>query len=170
MNDFYLIAKILSAGKNGFLKVQLMPGFSVNSVTFKFLYVDFWNQKKKIELEETLELKNSVFFKFKNFEDERETSVFIGRDIFLDSSEYEKLDQKILLEYNLEGFNVYKGDELIGVVTNCFETPANPVIEISRVNGSEILIPYVPSIFENIETETKIIRIKVDFGLDDDED
>lgn len=170
MNDFYLIAKILSAGKDGFLKVQMVPGFNVNPDSIRFLYLDFWNQKKKIEIEETLNVKNSVFFKFKNFEDERETSVFIGRDVFIDSSDYKKLEGDVHLNPELNGFKVFKGDELIGVITDYFETPANPVIEICREDGREILIPYVTSIFEKIETETKILRLKSDFGLDDDED
>ena len=63
MNDFYLIAKILSAGKDGFVKVRLVPGLNINLDSIKFLFVDFWEQKKAIELEESFNLKQSVFLK-----------------------------------------------------------------------------------------------------------
>jgi len=67
LGDYFLIAKILSPGKEGFVKVQLTSGFKINPGTIRFLYLDFWDQKKIIELEEILNIKESVFFKFKNF-------------------------------------------------------------------------------------------------------
>ncbi len=67
MNDFYLIAKILSAGKDGFVKVQLVPGLNINLDSIKFLFVDFWDQKKAIELEESFEFQTICFSKVQKF-------------------------------------------------------------------------------------------------------
>ncbi len=58
----------------------------------------------------------------------------------------------------------------LGTVTDYFETPANPVIEISKEDGTNFLIPYVDSVFEKIDTENKILILNSDFGIDDDED
>jgi len=91
LSEFYLIAKILSAGKDGFVKVQLVPGFSFDPDSIKFLYLDFWEEKKKLELEDVLNFKNSFFFKFKYFNDDRETSVFIGRNVFVTDNDFEKV-------------------------------------------------------------------------------
>ena len=170
MNDFYLIAKILSAGKDGFVKVQLVPGLNINLDSIKFLFVDFWDQKKTIVLEEILNFKQSVFIKFKNFDDERDVSVFIGRNIFVNADDFERVVNDVFLNQSLIGSKVYKGQDYLGIVNDYFETPANPVIEISKEDGTNFLIPYVDSIFEKIDTENKILILNSDFGIDDDED
>ncbi len=169
MNEFYLIAKILSAGKDGFVKVQLIPGFSLDPDSIKFLYLDFWDQKKKIELEDILNIKNTFFLKFKNFDDERDISIFIGRNVFIKGSDLEKVANDVFNNQSLIGCDVYKSQVYIGLVSDYFETPANPVIEISREDGNNFLIPYVHSIFEKIDTENKILILNSDFGIDDDE-
>jgi 16S rRNA processing protein RimM len=170
LSEFYLIAKILSAGKDGFVKVQLVPGFSFDSDSIKFLYLDFWEQKKKLEVEDVLNFKNSFFFKFKNFNDERETSVFIGRNVFVTDNDFEKVQSNVFLNQNLIGCKVFKEKVLLGIVSDYFETPANPVIEIIKEDKKEILIPYVLSIFEKIDTENQILILNSDFGIDDDDD
>lgn len=170
MNEYYLIAKILSAGKDGFVKVQLVPGVNINLDLIKFLFIDFWDQKKTIELEDILNIKQSVFLKFKNFEDERDASVFIGRNIFVSADDFEKLVNSVLFNQNLIGSKVYKGTDYIGIVNDYFETQANPVIEISKKDGTNFLIPYVDSVFEKIDTENKLLILNSDFGIDDDED
>jgi 16S rRNA processing protein RimM len=170
LNDFYLIAKILSAGKDGFVKVQLVPGLNINLDSIKFLFIDFWDQKKTIELEEILNFKQSVFLKFKNFDDERDVSVFIGRNIFVNADDFEKLVSDVFLNQDLIGSKVYRGQDFLGTVNDYFETPANPVIEIGKEDGTNILIPYVDSVFEKIDTENKILILNSDFGIDDDED
>lgn len=170
MNEFYLIAKILSAGKDGFVKVQLSPGFYVNQDSIKFLYLDFWDQKKIVELEEVFIIKNSLFFKFKNFNDERDSSLFIGRNIFVLMSDLEKVKSSEITTYNLVGCRLFKGADLLGSVLDYFETPANPVIEIIKEDGNKILIPFVHSIFEKIDPENNILILSSDFGIDDNED
>jgi len=170
LSEFYLIAKVLSAGKDGFVKVQLVPGLNIDLDSIKFLYLDFWEQKKIIELEEIFSIKQSVFFKFKKFEDERETSVFIGRNVFVSGNDFEKVASDVLLNQSLIGSKVYKGQDFLGIVSDYFETPANPVIEISKESGNNFLIPYVAFVFEKIDPENKILILNSDFGIDDDED
>lgn len=170
MNEFYLIAKVLSAGKDGFVKVQLVPGLSINLDSIKFLYLDFWEQKKSIELEEVLSVKQSVFLKFINFDDERDISVFIGRNIFINANDFEKTVKGILVNQDLIGSKVYRNQDFLGIVSDYFETPANPVIEISKENGNNFLIPYVTSVFEKIDIENKLLILISDFGIDDYED
>ena len=135
MSEFYLIAKILSAGKNGFVKIQLEPGFTENLELLKFLYLEFWDRKKKFELEEVSTVKQSVFFKFRNFDNERDVSVLIGRNVFVVESDLKKLHGDNSLFQNLIGFKVFKGHLFLGYVSDYFQAPANPVIEIKNDDG-----------------------------------
>ena len=170
MDEYYLIAKILSSGKDGFVKVQFVPGLNINLDSIKFVYLDFWEQKKSIELEAILNFKQSVFIKFKNFDDDREISVFVGRNIFISKNDYEKVVDNVFLNQNLIGSKVYKGQDFLGIVSDYFETPANPVLEVSNKGRSNFLIPYVDSVFEKIDPENKILILNSDFGIDDDDD
>ena len=170
MDEFYLIAKILSAGKDGFVKVQFVPGLNINLDSIRFLYLDFWEQKKKIELDEILNFKQSVFIKFKNFDDDRDVSVLIDRKIFISVNDFEKVVGNVSLDQNIIGSKVYKDQDFLGIVSDYFETPANPVIEINRDGGNNLLIPYVVSVFEKIDLENKVLILNSDFGIDDDED
>lgn len=170
MNEFYLIAKILSAGKDGFVKIQLVPGIIINPELIKHLYLDFWEQKKKLELEEILSIKNSVFFKFKNFDDEREVSLFIGRNVFVTSENFEIVKSNRVLNSELIGCELFKGQHFVGTVIDYFDTPANPVIEIILEYGKKILIPFVHSIFDKIDPENNTLILNSDFGFDDDDE
>jgi len=170
LDEYYLIAKILSAGKNGFIKVQLVPGLNIDLDSIHFVYIDFWDQKKAIELEEILSIKQSIFLKFKNFDDDRDISVFKGRNVFISKNDFEKVVDDVFLNQDIIGSKVYKGQDYLGIVSDYFETPANPVIEVSKEDGSNFLIPYVDSVFEKIDPENKILILNSDFGIDDDED
>ena len=169
MNEFYLIAKILSSGKDGFVKVQLVPGFLENLKNFKWVYLDFWNQKKIFELEDFLNVKNSVFLKFKNFDNERDTSLLINREVFISEKDAEHLNLNASIEISFLGYKVFRNQEYLGIVSDYFETPANPVIEIKNSNGREILIPFVHSFFDKIDSENKELVLKSDYGIYDDE-
>jgi len=169
LNEFYIIAKILSSGKDGFVKVQLVPGFLENLKNFNCVFLDFWNQKKIFELEDFLSVKNSVFFKFKNFDNERDTSLLIDREVFVSKKEVEHLNLNASLKISFLGYKVFRNQEYLGIVSDFFETPANPVIEIKNSDGKEILIPFVYSFFDKIDNENKELGLKSDYGIYEDE-
>jgi 16S rRNA processing protein RimM len=169
LNEFYLIAKILSSGKDGFVKVQLVSGFLENLKNFKCVFLDFWDQKKIFELEDYLIIKNSVFLKFTNFDNERDTSLLIDREVFISEKEAEHLNLNASIEISFLGYKVFRNKDYLGIVSGFFETPANPVIEIKNSDGNEILIPYVRSFFDKIDSENKELVLKSDYGIYDDE-
>jgi 16S rRNA processing protein RimM len=169
LDEYYLIAKIQSAGKNGFVKVQLIPGLFNNLSKIKYLFLDFWSHKKKFELEDLLNSKNSIYLKFKNFDDERDTSVLLDREVFIPQSDFENLELNDILEKDVVEFTVYQNNEVLGVVVDFFETPANTVIEIKNSLGKNILVPFVKDLFENIDYKKKELVLKPDFSVDDDE-
>lgn len=169
-DEFLFIAKIQSVGKSGFVKVQLIPGFFDSLKKIKYLFLDFWNQKKKFELEEIVTNKTSVFLKFNNFDDERNASVLLNKDIYVQSSLLKELDLNIILEKNVIGFKVLQNHKVIGVIKDFYEAPANPIIELDTESGREILVPFVDDVIEIIDYQKKELVVKPDFGLEDDED
>ena len=169
MNEFYFIAKILSSGKDGFVKVQLKPGFFESLNKIKFLFLDFWNQKKQFELEDYFNVNNSVFVKLKNFDCERDTSLLIDREVFISKKDVEQLNLNASTEISFLGYKVFRSQQYLGNVSDFFETPANPVIEIKDSDGKKILIPFVHSFFDKIDSENKELVLKSDYGIYEDE-
>lgn len=89
MNEYILIAEITSAGKDGYVKIQAKAGFDKLFNKISEVYLDFWNQKKLFEIEDVSAGKISLYVKFKRFEDQRDISLLIGRNIFLLSEQLE---------------------------------------------------------------------------------
>lgn len=171
MNDFYFIAQIVSAGKDGFVKIQ-----SVTDIADDFfrssneVYLDYWGKKKKFIVEETSKSKNSFFLKFLNFDDERDLFVLIGRKIFITQKDLTLQTDEIFNKQNLIGCQVFRNEVLIGTVKDLFNTPANDVIEILKIDGKEILIPFVDAYFELMDVKNKKLILKPEAGYYDDED
>lgn len=169
MSDFYLLGKILVAGRDGFVKVLINPGFIKAVEQLKIVYIDFWQQKKKFIIEEVKTSKNAFFFKFINFDDDRDTSILIKREVWVTKEEIEKLGIEIDRYSDLNGFKVYKNGSYIGIVSDFFEMPANAVIEIRMENNGTLLIPVVDSFIESIETTRKILVLNPDQNIQYDE-
>ncbi len=117
-----------------------------------------------------LNIKNSTFLKFKNFDIDREISLLIGREIFITQNDINRLKLFIPIEQNYLGYKVFRDQEILGIVSDFFETPANKVLEVSDKTGKEILIPFVQDIFEKIDSENKELVLKSNYGFYDDED
>lgn len=170
MNDFYFVAQIVSAGKDGFVKIQSVKDLTDCLKNVNEIYLDFWGKKKKFIVEEILEIKNSLFLKFINFNDNRDISVLLGNKIFISEKDFENLPHKNFSDQFLIGCNVFRSGDHLGIVKNLYNTPANDVIEILKSDGEEILIPYVDAYFEKMDVKNKILILKPDAGFYDDED
>lgn len=171
MDDFYFIARIVSTGKDGFVKIN-----SPLDITDKFfqlnneVYIDFWGKKKKFIVEETLKNKNSFFLKFLNFDDERDSIVLMERKIFVHKQNLSSLSSKNFIVTDFIGCQVFRDDILIGIVKDIFNTPANNVIEILKPDGKEFLIPLVDAYFEIMDIKNKKLVLNSNAGYYDDED
>jgi 16S rRNA processing protein RimM len=170
LNEYILIAEITSAGKDGYVKIQAKAGFDKLFNKISEVYLDFWNQKKLFEIEDVSAGKISLYVKFKRFEDQRDISLLIGRNIFLLSEQLEELNSEAELLPDIVGYKVYQKGLLSGSVVDVFQAPANDVIVFIDNNGKEILLPYVLSIFEKIDLENKILILNPEYGVGIDED
>ncbi len=170
MNEFILIAEITSAGKDGYVKILEKTGFNNLLNKVSDVYLDFWNQKKDFEIEDITTGKNSLYIKFKRFEDQRDTSLLIGRSIYLQSERLKELINETGFLPDVIGYKVYQNGILLGDVIDVFQTPANDVIVLRSETGKEILFPYVLSIIEKNDKENKILILNSEYGIGEDED
>jgi 16S rRNA processing protein RimM len=171
LDDFYFIAQIISTGKDGFVKIHSSIDIAENFFQLNNeVYLDYWGKKKKFIVEETIKIKNSVFLKFVNFDDERDSLVLIQRKIFVPKKNFDLLPIKNFIKTDLLGCHVFRDDILMGTVNDIFSAPANDVIEILKLDGKEILIPFVDAFFEIMDVKNKKLILKPNAGYYDDED
>lgn len=170
MNEFILIAEISSAGKDGYVKIQRKAGLDKLLKSISDVYIDFWNQKKVFEIEDVAGGKSSLYVKFKGFENQRDISLLIGRSIYLQSEKIKELRSEIEFLPDITGYKIYQNGICLGDVIDIFQTPANDVIVLKDKKGKEILFPYVLSIVEKIDKESKILILNSEYGIGDDED
>lgn len=172
MSDYFLIAKIISVhNKNGFLRAEIFSDFPERFENLKYVFLDFWGDKKLFVVEDCQKLKDKILFKFKNFKTERELNALAGREVFIEESNTVALPENNYFIHDLIGSKVLKNGEVIGTVNDVIKTPANDVLIITDDFGNETLIPFVNAFIENIDAAGKIIKLKDEVDLNpDDED
>lgn len=171
MNEFFLIAKVVSiSAKDGYLKLKLFTDHPEQLYNLKSVYFDFWGSKKKLLIEDVVRRGENYFIKLKNFSAERELMIFTDREIFLHKSDLISLPENAYYIHDLIGCKVFCGDKLIGEVKNVLTTPANDVLEIFDQKNNLKLLPFVLKFYDEINPERKVIFVKEDSGICDDED
>lgn len=170
MKDFFIIAEVSSLfGRNGFVKLELYSDFPERFAELEKVFVDFWGDKKILFIDDVKRVGKSVAIKFKNFEDEREAGVFIGKKLVVEKDDLIDLVDNNYLVHDLIGSKVFLGGSEIGKITDVLTPPANDVIVINRNDGKEILIPLVLEFIESFDSEKKILYLKKEIVYDDED-
>ncbi|MBZ0199698.1 MAG: ribosome maturation factor RimM [Ignavibacteriaceae bacterium] len=171
MPEYFLIAKIDSVyGKNGFVKISSYTDFPDRFNDLEKVYLDFFDDKKKFLIEETKQIKNSIILKFKNFDNDKDVQILIGKEVFVEGSDVVKLPKDYFFVHDLVGCKVIKEGVKFGSVIDVLNYPANSVYVVKDINGLEVLIPAVAYFIDDIDIDKKIIILKPGINLYDDED
>lgn len=171
MNDFFLVAHITSiSGLEGFLKVQLITDFPDKLITLKEVYVDFFNMKKKILIEEIKRSNKSFHIKFERFNSERELQVLLGRDIYISGKDLPELPEGSIFNHDLLNAEVWRDNSLLGRIKEILNLPANDIFVIVDEAGKELLIPFVLSFIEKFDVENKKLILKPGIGQYEDDE
>ena len=170
MKKYFLIAKVTSLfGRYGFVKIELFSNISEYLNELDKVFIDFWGDKKVFYVEEVKQVGNAFALKFKNFNDERDTGVFIGRDLFVAKDDFVNLPENTFSVNNLIGSKVFRGRAEIGVITDVFTAPANDVIVIKKDTDKEFLLPLVLELIVEFDPEKKILILKKEIAYDDED-
>ena len=95
----------------------------------------------KLEVESE-KIDKSVKLKFRDFESREDTDKLIGKDLYIEQDQLEKLGENEFYWKEILGLNVYlNNDQKVGVVSDIIETGANDVLVITGENT--FLVPYL---------------------------
>lgn len=169
MNEFFLIGKVVSSyGKNGFVSTISYSDFPRRFYSLKKVYVDFFDEKKQFVVEKVRKKENSFLFKFKNFDSDSDVQVLIDKFIYINEQDAVKLPKDYFFVHDVLGSKVYQNGKIIGKVIDVLSLPANDVFVIEK-DGTEILFPAVKKYIESIDAKEKVLIIKQDFDLYDED-
>ena len=169
MNDFYLIAKIISTfGNDGFVRVVSHSDFPERFFDLQKVYIDFFEVKKEFFVEQVKQQKDSFLIKFRNFSTEEDSKILIGKEIFVDKENLHKLPADQYYIHDLIGSTVYRNDSVFGIIKDVLSYPANDVYVIDG-SGEEVLIPASFEFIESFDPVKKILVLKPGDELYDDD-
>ena len=117
----------------------------------------------------SLKVQSDDVGKFKNFNDKRDTGVFIGRELFVAKDDFVNLPENTFSFNDLIGSKVFQCNVVIGVITDVITAPANDVIVIKKDDDKEFLIPLVLEFIEEFDPEKKILILKKEIAYDDED-
>jgi 16S rRNA processing protein RimM len=161
VSEFFLIATIDSVyGKDGFVKIISHSDFPDRFYRLEQVYIDFWGEKKEFFVERVLGRKKCLTLKFKNFDNDRDVGILVGKDVFVDEKNVIKLPKGTFFVHDLLGSKVYRNNREFGTLKDVLRSPANDVYVIENVHGKEILIPAVQDYIESFDRKSKILVIK----------
>jgi 16S rRNA processing protein RimM len=168
--EYFLVAKIQSAaGTDGFVRIISYSDFPDRFFNLKKVYIDFFNDKKLFYVDEVKNVKDFFILKFKNFENEKDVEVLIGKEIFVDEKDAVKLQENEYFIHDLIGSSVFRGVIKIGKIKEVLTFPANDVYVIES-EGKELLIPAVREFIEKFDPIGKKLYIKPGANINYDAD
>ena len=108
--------------------------------------------------------KNFHMLQFEGVQNINEVEKFKGHDLFQDVEDIDlQLEENEYYYSDIIGCDVYNGTDLIGKVTEIFETGANDVWVVK--GDKEHLIPYIEQVVKMIDIDQKRIEIEAMDGL-----
>jgi 16S rRNA processing protein RimM len=92
----------------------------------------------------------------------------IGSELYIEKAELPELETGAYYWFDLIGVNVYTSDErYIGSIASIIETGANDVYVVKDAD-KEILVPALESVVQSIDIESKIMRVELPEGLEEE--
>ncbi len=108
--------------------------------------------------------KNFDLVVFDEFNNINQVEQYKGTEVYVDKALLSELDEDEFYFHELEGLEVFDGDDLIGTVLEVRDMPSSPLLVVKR-NDKNVYIPFVEEFIGDISLEKGTIQIKVIEGL-----
>jgi 16S rRNA processing protein RimM len=107
-----------------------------------------------------------MLVKFKGVESPEEAGMLRNQWVYVRASDVPRLPEGKLYQHELYGFDVVdEHGEPLGQLVEILETGANDVYIVRREDGTEILLPAIPSVILEINAPRRLMRVHVLEGL-----
>jgi 16S rRNA processing protein RimM len=109
---------------------------------------------------------SGLLVKFKGINSAEEAGQFRNQWVYIKASEAPPLPEGKIYQHQLLGFQVVDDTERpLGELVEILETGANNVYVVKDEAGRELLLPAIPSVILDIDTERRLVRVHLLEGL-----
>lgn len=104
----------------------------------------------------------SFFVKFEHISDRDAAGLIKDSAVYADRSDMpeEETPSGQPDRIDLISFEVYGEESLFGTVTGVMESPAHPILEVERVEGGHLLIPFVEEYVSSVNGQERTITCR----------
>lgn len=134
----------------------------------KTLYLDKGTELMKLEVSSVRFFKNMVIMKFKGIDNINDIEKYKGKDLLIERKQAVPLQKNEYFICDIIGSNVVteKGEE-VGTLKEVLQTGANDVYVVKTKEGKEVLFPVIDECVLDINTEEKVVTVRLMPGIMD---
>lgn len=129
------------------------------------LEVFYDKDAKPLKVESSKVHKNVVIIKFSGINTMNDAEKMKGKTLYTEKT---PLPEGRYYIKDLIGLKAYENGELLGELTDVFNTGANDIYEIKTPEGKRIYLPVIDGVIGDVDLQNKTINVTVPLGLLDD--
>jgi 16S rRNA processing protein RimM len=162
----YLVVGFLrrAHGVRGEMIMDLHTDFPERLRTGRKLFVG--EEYKQMTVASVRPHARGMLVKFKGIETPEDVTEFRNQWVYVKAADVPALPEGQIYQHELMGFKVVdESDHSLGELVEIIETGANDVYVVKDESGKEILLPAIPSVILNIDSESRLMRVHLLDGL-----
>lgn len=149
VNTFGLKGELKIASDSDFLEYRFRKGASI--------YLLLGKVYKEFKVSSLRFIKGNACITINEMYDINQVTMYVGLSVYVDKDDEVPLDDDEFYIDDLVGLDVYlENGEKFGVVNDVIIIPSNDVLEIKKINGELILIPFIDDYILDVQDD-KII-------------
>ena len=168
--DLVLIGKIVGAhGLRGTSKIQsYVESLEIFRSGTILLVSSPDGSQKRYEIDWIKSHSRGALLALKEVTDRKRANSLIGSELYIEKAMLPQLEAGTYYWFDLIGVNVYASDDrYLGRLDSIIETGANDVYVV-KDGDKETLVPAIESVVKSIDIKSKIMRVELPEGLEDD--
>lgn len=130
------------------------------------LEVFYDKDAKPLKVESSKVHKNVVIIKFSGINTMNDAEKMKGKTLYTEKT---PLPEGRYYIKDLIGLKAYENGELLGELTDVFNTGANDIYEIKTPEGKRIYLPVIEGVIGDVDLDNKKIFVSIPAGLLDDD-
>jgi 16S rRNA processing protein RimM len=113
-----------------------------------------------------------LLVKFGDVETPEEAGRYRNQPVYVTTADRPQLPKGQFYEHQVLGFDVVNdaNQEVLGTLTEIMRTGANDIYVVKRADGSEVLLPVIPSVVLELDASQRIVRVHLLPGLIDEQE
>lgn len=162
-DDLVIIGKITkSHGVKGDLKIKPLTTHPKEYLDIKSVFLCKKEEQQEFKVSKIKTIKDFWVFEIEGISSVEEAEYWRDGDISIKESELFPLDENEFFIHEIINSEVYSLEgEFLGKVISYFETGANGVCEVKKIDGSEFLFPTIEDVLVEFNSEEAKVIINV---------